>query len=151
VSRRSFYAGTAAVAVGVAAVTSGCLTALQAIERATDGWGMRLNFFRVPYLLSGPWYLTWLSSFAGLTLAIAWGMWFGIVFRRWGAAGLLAFLTFQAAVATAVVLVISLADGWKSTGIFFTTLTIEGLTGILAVVALAFLACGFATTRRAAA
>jgi hypothetical protein len=33
---------------------------------------------------------------------------------------------------------------------FFTTLTVEGLTGILAAVALAFLACGFATTRRAA-
>ena len=27
---------------------------------------MGLHFFRVPYLLHGPWYLTWLTSFVGL-------------------------------------------------------------------------------------
>jgi lysylphosphatidylglycerol synthetase-like protein (DUF2156 family) len=106
VSRRSFCAGSAAVAVGVAAVIGGCLTALQAIERVTGGWGT---------------------------------------------AGLLAFLTFQVVVAAAVVLVISFAHGWQSASNFFTTLTVEGLTGILALIALAFLAGGFATTRRATA
>jgi hypothetical protein len=49
----------------------------------------------------------------------------------------------------AILLVIGFADGWQRVGSFFTTLTIEGLTGILTVVALAFLASGFATTRRA--
>lgn len=29
------------------------IAALQAIERATGGWGLSIAFFRVPYLLNG--------------------------------------------------------------------------------------------------
>ena len=39
VSRRSFYSGTALLGVALALVSGLVLTALQAIERATDGWG----------------------------------------------------------------------------------------------------------------
>jgi hypothetical protein len=39
---------------------------LQLIERATGGWGLRMEFFRVPYLLAGPWYLTWRHPGKGL-------------------------------------------------------------------------------------
>ena len=45
---------------------------LQLIERVTGGWGLNLHFFRVPYLLAGPWYLSWLTSFVGLALMLAW-------------------------------------------------------------------------------
>ncbi|MGH3418056.1 MAG: hypothetical protein ACRDOD_00440, partial [Streptosporangiaceae bacterium] len=65
-SRRSYYIGTALFAVALAAVYGLALTVLQLIERATGGWGLRLEFFRVRYLLAGPWYLTWLTSFVGL-------------------------------------------------------------------------------------
>ncbi len=92
VSRRSFYAGTALLAIALAAFYGLALTLLQLIERATGGWGPNLYFFRVPYLLAGPWYLTWLTSFVGLALMFAWGMWFGIVYRRWNLPGLLAAL-----------------------------------------------------------
>ena len=86
-----------------------------------------------------------------MTLAITWGMWFGIVYRRWGVTGLLASLTCQALLCAVAVLAVSFAHGWQSTGSFFTTLTVEGLTDILAAALafLAFLACGFATARRA--
>ena len=86
VSRRSYFVGTASLAVAMAAVYGLALTILQEIERATDGWGMRLHFFRVGYLLSGPWYLTWLTSFVGLTLVFVYGSWFGLVYRRWNIA-----------------------------------------------------------------
>ena len=92
VSRRSYYAGTALLAVVVAGADGLALTALQAIERATGGWGVHMNFFRVAYLLDGPWYLTWLTSFVGLTLLFVYGMWFGIVYRRWSLTGTLAFV-----------------------------------------------------------
>ena len=95
-SRRSFYAGTALLAVAVAAVYGLALTVLQLIERGTGGWGLNLHFFRVPYLLAGPWYLSWLTSFVGLALMLAWGMWFGIVYRRWNLMGLLGFIAVQA-------------------------------------------------------
>jgi hypothetical protein len=37
-----------------------------------------LRFFRVTCILPGPWYLTWLTSFAGLALMFVYGMWIGL-------------------------------------------------------------------------
>jgi hypothetical protein len=77
----------------------------------------------------------------------AWGMWFGIIYRRWNLPGLLAFLAAQALAVTAVLLIIG-AHGWSSAGRFFTTLNIGGLTGLLAVLTVVLLAGGYATVRR---
>ena len=148
VSRRSFYAGTALLSGALAAVYGLGLTVLQLIERGTGGWGLNLHFFRVPYLLAGPWYLSWLTSFAGLALMLAWGMWFGIVYRRWNLAGLLSFIAAQALALLLVLLTIGGAHDWHSVAHFFTTLTIEGLTGLLAALTVALLAGGYATVRR---
>jgi len=144
-SRRSYYIGTALFAVALAAVYGLALTVLQLVERATGGWGLRMEFFRVPYLLAGPWYLTWLTSFVGLALMLAWGMWFGIVYRRWNLAGLLSFIAAQAL--AAVLLIIGMAHDWHGVGRFFTTLTIGGLTGLLAALAVVLLAGGYTTMR----
>ncbi len=54
VSRRSYYLGTASLAVALAVLYGLGLTVLQIIERASDGWGVNLYFFRVTYLLNGP-------------------------------------------------------------------------------------------------
>ena len=112
-SRRSFYAGTALVAVTLAAVYGLALTVLQLIERATGGWGLDLGFFRVPYFLAGPWYLSWLTSFVGLALMLAWGMWFGIVYRRWNLMGLLSFIAVQVLALAGVLLIVGAAHGWS--------------------------------------
>jgi hypothetical protein len=148
VSRRSFYAGTALLAVALAAVYGLGLTVLQLIERGTGGWGLKLHFFRVPYFLAGPWYLSWLTSFTGLTLMLAWGMWFGIVYRRWNLAGLLTFIAVQVLAVTGVLLIIGGGHDWSGVDRFFTTLTIGGLTGLLAALTVALLAGGYATVRR---
>ena len=118
--------------------------------RATGGWGMNLHFFRVPYLLAGPWYLSWLTSFVGLALMLAWGMWFGLVYRRWNVVGLLSFIAVQALALAAVLLIIAGANAWHSASHFFNTLTIEGLTGLLALLTVVLLAGGYATVRRLA-
>jgi hypothetical protein len=148
VSRRSFYAGSALLSVALAAVYGLGLTVLQLIERGTGGWGLNLHFFRVPYLLAGPWYLSWLTSFVGLALMFAWGMWFGIVYRRWNLAGLLSFIAAQALALLLVLLTIGGAHDWHSVARFFTTLTIGGLTGLIAALTVALLAGGYATVRR---
>ncbi len=149
VSRRSFYTGTALLGVALALVDGLALTALQAIERATDGWGVHMHFFQVPYILDGPWYLTWLTSFVGLALLFVWGMWFGIVYRRWSLFGSVTFIAAQVTVVVAAVLIAVWTDAWSSVGHFFTGLTAAGLTGLLAVLAALLLAGGHATIRRA--
>jgi hypothetical protein len=102
----------------------------------------------VPYLLAGPWYLSWLTSFVGLALMLAWGMWFGIVYRRWNLIGLLSFIAAQALAVTVVLLIIGGKNDWHGVARFFTTLTIGGLTGLLAFLTVALLAGGYATIRR---
>ena len=97
-SRRTYYLGTVLLAVGLAAIVGVIVSAGQAIERADDGWGLHMGFFRVPYLLNGPWYLTWLTSFVAVTLLYVYGMWFGLVYRRWSLIGLAAFLAAQVSV-----------------------------------------------------
>lgn len=149
VSRRSYYTGTALLAVVLACADGLALAVLQAIERVTDGWGVHMGFFRVAYLLDGPWYLTWLTSFVGLTLLFVYGMWFGIVYRRWSLVGTVAFIAAQVTVLLAAALVVTWAHGWAGVGHFFTGLTAAGLTGVLAGLAVALLAGGHATIRRA--
>jgi len=46
IGRRSYYPGTALLAVALAAVYGLALAVLQVIEQATGGWGMTLHFFR---------------------------------------------------------------------------------------------------------
>ena len=148
IRRRSYYAGTALLAVSLAAVYGLALAVLQVIEQSTGGWGVRLHFFRVAYILPGPWYLTWLTSFVGLALMFACGMWIGLVYRRWNLLGLLAFTAAMAIVAVAGVVITSDANAWPAIGRFFTTLGAAGLTGLLAALAVMLLAGGYATMRR---
>jgi hypothetical protein len=148
VSRRSYYTGTALLAVTLAAADGLVLTVLQAIERATGGWGEAMHFFRVPYILVGPWYLTWLTSFVGLALLFIYGMWFSIVYRRWRMSGTLAFLAAQVTVVLAIVLLIIRTDAGPGIARFLTGLPAAGLTGLLAALAALLFAGGYATIRR---
>lgn len=149
VTRSAYYLGSVALGVGLAAVYGLALTALQAIERATDGWGVQMHFFRVPYILNGPWYLTWATAFAGLALLYCWGMWFGLAYRRWNLIGLLGFIAAQIIVFTIGALAATSTGGWHSIDHFFTTtLSAAGLTGLLAALAAALVAGGLVTARR---
>jgi hypothetical protein len=148
VSRRSYYAGTVMLAVSIAAVYGLALALLQVIEQASGGWGVGLHFFRVGYILPGPWYLTWLTSFVLLTLTFVCGMWVGLIFRRWGMLGLLACALPLVAALVVGIVVISKAQGWPAVGQFFTTLSTAGLTGLLAALLVGLVAGGYATMRR---
>jgi hypothetical protein len=150
-SRRSFYSGTALFGMALALVYGLALSALQAIERATDGWGLSMHFFRVPYLLDGPWYATWLTSAVGLFALFVYGMWYGILNHRWGSLGTGAFIAAQALVVVAVAVVVSFEHWhlWSRAGGSFADLTALGLTGVVAGLAVLLLAGGRATIRRA--
>jgi hypothetical protein len=150
-SRRSFYSGTALLGMALAVVSGLALTALQAIERATGGWGLSLHFFRVPYLLNGPWYVTWLTSAVVLSALFVYGMWYGILYSRWGLLGTLAFIAVQALVIAAGAVVVSVEHWhpWSAAGGSYFGLTVLGLTGVIAALAVLLVAVGQATIRRA--
>ena len=148
ISRRTYYLGTALLAVALGAVVGVVAAAGQAIERATDGWGISMGFFRVPYILNGQWYLTWLTVFVALTLLFVYGMWFGLVYRRWNLIGLATFIATQVTVLLIGALVATWTHAWHDIGHFLTNLSAAGLTGLLAALTVMLLAAGFTTMRR---
>ncbi|WP_237702746.1 MULTISPECIES: hypothetical protein [Protofrankia] len=101
-----------------------------------------MHFFRVAHILGGAWYLTWLTSFVGLALLFVYGMWFGIVYRRWNVIGMAVFIAGQVIVLLAATLLTTWADAWASIGGFFTALSATGLTGVLAALTVALFAGG---------
>ena len=95
VSRRGYYLGTALLVLALGIAYGLALTVLQALERATGGWGYSLHYFRVPWIMNGPWYQTWVTSFVLLVLFFLYGMWYGLVYRRWNLVGLVTFAVAQ--------------------------------------------------------
>jgi hypothetical protein len=148
ISRRSYYLGTALLAVALAVAFGLAIAIGQILERATGGWGIKMGFFRVPYILEGSWYLTWLTSAVVLALLFVYGMWFGLVFRRWSVIGTVAFIAGQITVLLAGALAATWSGAWPSIGNFFTTLSAAGFTGVLAALVALLLVGGFATVRR---
>jgi hypothetical protein len=148
VSRRSYYLGTALLVVALGVVYGLALTVLQIVERATGGWGLSLHFFRVPWIMDGPWYQTWLTSFVLLVLFFLYGMWYGLVYRRWGLPGMVAFIAAQLLVALVAVVAVSMTHNWSAVGHFFDTLTAPALTGVLAALAAVLGLGGFTSIRR---
>ena len=148
ISRRTYYAGTALLVLTLGVVYGLGLTLLQLIERASNGWGLNLHYFRIPWILNGPWYETWLTSFVLLVAFVLYGMWYGLVFRRWSVPGLVAFIAAQILVALLAVIAVSATGSWSGVGHFFTTVTALAVTGVLAVVALAMGFGGLTTLRR---
>jgi hypothetical protein len=87
-SRRTFIAGTALVALVQAVGYGVALTGLTAVEDATGGWGVGLNFFG-PYGLNGLNVVQQFVVYGSLMLACQFlGMTIGAVAKRWGATGL---------------------------------------------------------------
>lgn len=149
-SRRAFYLGTVLTAVSLAVVYGLILAFLQVVERWTHGWGLSMGVFRVPFILEGPWYLTWLMSFVLLTLLFVWGVWFGLVYRRWNLIGLWAFVAAQVIVGVIAALGVTWMGAWHHVGHFFVTVSAPGIAGIVALLATLLLVGGFATIRRLA-
>jgi hypothetical protein len=98
--------------------------------------------------MDGPWYQTWLTSFVLLVLFFLYGMWYGLVYRRWNLVGLVTFVAAQVLAGLVVVVAASITHNWAAVGHFFTTLTAPALTGVLAAVAAALGLGGLTTIRR---
>ena len=150
VSRRSYYLGTALLVLALGIAYGLALTALQALERASGGWGLSLHYFQVPLIMDGPWYQTWVTSFVLLVLFFLYGMWYGLVYRRWNLFGLLTFAAAQVLVAVAVAALVTLTHSWTAFGHFFTTVQAPARIGVLAALSIVLGFGGFGTIRRAA-
>ncbi|MFI0721345.1 hypothetical protein [Streptomyces sp. NPDC021224] len=148
VSRRTYFLGATLLAVALAVCFGAAVAIGQAAERATDGWGMNMAYFRVPGVLDGSWWQTWLGAAAAFVMLFAYGMWYGLVFRRAGLIGTVSFAGAQGVLLTLAAAVVTWVHGWTRVAHFFTVTAL--FPAVLAAVAVILLAGGLTTVRRLA-
>jgi hypothetical protein len=83
-----------------------------------------------------------------LTLLFVYGMWFGLVSRRWGLIGVVSFGAAQVIVLLVGAVLATWTHAWHDIGHSFAVLSATGLTGLLAALTLVLFVGGFATMRR---
>lgn len=91
-TRRTFYAAVAAYAAGQALLFGVAMYAFSEVERATDGWGVALDFFGLPFLETGTPLTQMLVYAVPLLLFAALGTVWGVVVKRWGNNGTMGLL-----------------------------------------------------------
>lgn len=147
-SRRTYYLGAIVFAAVLALAYGLGVAVLHVVENAASGWGIDMYFFNIPWILDGSWYLTLLTMFVVLVLMFTYGMWYGLVLRRWRLTGVVVFAIIQAFLALLFVAVATLTDSWPAIGTFFAELSTIAFTGILAALAAVFMLGSYATIRR---
>lgn len=91
-TRRTFYAAVATYAAGQALLFGVAVYLLSVVERATNGWGVDLDFFRLPMLETGNPLTQMLVYAVPLLLFAAIGTVWGAVVKRWGNNGTMGIL-----------------------------------------------------------
>jgi hypothetical protein len=148
ISRRTYFLGTVFLVLCLSAVHAVLLTVLRQIESATNGWGVDVHFFRIPWLLDGSWYASLLTNFVLLVFCWLAGMWFGLLYSRFKLPGLLIFGAALAVLVLAATAVISWTGDWAAVGRFFAGVTPVGAVGLMALIAVVLGLGGYGTMRR---
>ena len=148
VSRRTYHLGTVLLVVALCALYAAILTALWALEGATNGWGLQMHFFRVPWILDGPWYQVLVTNGVLLALVFLFGLWAGLIYRRFGLIGTVVFSALWVIAGVGAVLLITWRQWWPAVGSYLSELNILAASGMLALVAVALAGGGYLTIRR---
>ncbi|MGH3315210.1 MAG: hypothetical protein ACRDO0_03620 [Nocardioidaceae bacterium] len=91
-TRKTFYAAVATYATGQALLFGLAMYLLSVVERATDGWGVDLDFFGLPFLDTGNPLTQMLVYAVPLLLFATTGTVWGAVVKRWGNNGTMGLL-----------------------------------------------------------
>ena len=148
VSRRTYYLGTVLLVVSLCALYAAILTALWALEGATSGWGLQLHFFRVPWILDGPWYQVLVTTVVLLALVFLFGLWAGLIYRRFGLIGTVVFFALLVIAGVVAALLVTWRQWWPAVGSYLSDLNVLAASGMLALVAAALAGGGYLTIRR---
>ena len=136
-SRRTYYLGTATAALAQSVAFGVALTVLDAIEDATDGWGVGLQFWAGGGLDVGNPLLQLVVFTLPMVAACFLGMGIGVVFKRWGAAGLYGLGFGILLVSGALAVLVTWRAGWTELWSWLTERSVESLTIGLPVVLVA--------------
>ncbi|TYP80634.1 hypothetical protein [Blastococcus xanthinilyticus] len=136
-SRRTFYLGTALVAVVQSLFYGVAIAVLVAIENATGGWGAGLDFWAPAVFEADNPFLQILSSGAPMLIFTFAGVGVGVVHKRWGQGGTWGLIIASLLFFGGLAILITWRDAWGSVGRWFVDQSAATLTiGLPALVAL---------------
>jgi hypothetical protein len=134
--------------VGLCLVYAVVLTVLWWVEGLTGGWWMQLHFFRVPWILDGPWYQVLITNFVLMTLVFVFGLWAGLIYRRFALIGSVIFFGCLSLIVVLGVMVITWRGAWVAFGSFVANLDMLAASSLVAVLAVLAGLGGYLTIRR---
>lgn len=150
VTRRTFFAATAAVVTAQSLGYGIVLYLLRVLEDATGGWGLGLEFYGLPFVTEANPILQIIVYTVPFLLMSYLGVWTGIVFKRWGQPGVYLLAIGTGVLGALFFIITTWQEWWPAVGRFFADQTPVGLFGgyFLALAALLAFA-GYLTIRRA--
>ena len=141
-TRRHFYLGASLVVVLESLLHGVLLTIVLAIERASGGWGLDLNFFGVPFLVQGNPVLQVVAYTVPLLALGFLGLLIGTVFRRWGQVGIFTGSIVATLVLGGLAALVTWQQWWGAVGEFFTGTPNLALVGAYPLVLVVLAAAG---------
>lgn len=149
VTRRRFFSAVAVEALAQALTYALVLYAFLRIEQATNGWGVSLNFFGVPFLVTGnpvTQVLVYAGPFLLTTFAAAL---LGAVYARWQMRGMYGVTVALFLTGGLASFLLTWRQGWTALGRWFLDASVVGLlAGWVPLVGLALAAATYGVLRR---
>lgn len=127
VSRRTFHLASGLMLATEALLYGTLLYLFALIERATDGFGVELAFFGLPFMSTSNPLLQILVYTVPFLLFGVLGFAVGLVFKRWGANGVLTLSVAAILAIGAAVYLITRAERWRAVGGWFVDQSTVGL------------------------
>lgn len=147
-TRRTFYLGTALFAAAQSLVYGVVLYGLVLIERGTDGWGVGLSFFQGYWSVGNPVLQVLVFAVPLFVLALL-GMAVGVVYKRFGSAGLYALTIGVILLLGGLFALVTWQQAWSSVGGWFSDQSLVGLfAGWPLLLGVLFAVAGYVGIRR---
>jgi hypothetical protein len=149
-TRRTFYAATTLLLVAESLLFGVLLYLCKLIEQATDGWGLSMRFFGLPFMDSDNPVSQILIYMVPFTVLGFIGIFAALVMKRWGINGLYVLGIATLFVVGLFVVLISWQRQWPAVGNWFADQSALSLfAGWPALLALVLAGVGLLTIRRA--
>lgn len=148
-SRRTFYLGTALVAVVQALAYGVAIAVLVAIENATEGWGVGMQYWAPGVFEMDNAAMQVLASGAPMLAFMSVGIGIGIVQKRWGRAGTWGLMIGTLVTFGCIAILVTALGAWREVGHWFADQSVATLTvGLPLALAVALAAISFPGIRR---
>lgn len=125
-TRRDFFLGSAVFYIILSVGYSAMLATLGLIESATNGWGIRLNFFSTSVIGLDGWWQGFVFGLLAFLLFCFIGAATASVYVRWRAMGMYVFWASVVVAFFGGAILTTWADGWPQVGQFFAVAGVLG-------------------------